>query len=800
MSEIRAKESKREMHKKIIIPIFCISFLTMGCYQGPNSGPLDFLIFSQLSTNVNTPLPIQVQVSGLPALASVSVSDSLGEILTFNSNGVQSFPTKQLPGTNYNLSITSQPVVTPQIICQIVNPNSQVLFPSTVVQVQCGVAFYPINVTVVGISASNTDTLTLSDNGTDHLSITGNGTYQFPTTVADQQSFAVNIFQPLPDQTCIFRAAPSNTGIVNGGSPPTVILNCFSPTLTRPANNTAILVTDTINITLSENPNVGSCVLDATVAANPTNLGPYATMSVVGNVLTITPNAGSYSPTLTPPLNVYAKVTGCTDSGGNLMLEGAALQLNFSLVSQQYYVSPTGADAAAPACSSPIAPCATIQQAVTNCAATSCLVSVSQGTYSVSTPIVLSQKTSLMGGFAPGFGTRSPSKYQTIISDATAGCGVAYATPCAPIQVTTPVLTANEVVKISGFGIVASADPTKAYTTGILFNGATPSPGLIYIFQNAIFGGQPGAAAGLLSGIQMMNSNNIIIEYNTITGGTGGSASAGIVADASSGIISWNRISGHSSTGGIFPVNYSAGIDIRNMNLANTLVVNSNSINPLAYIDPSVTATNFLGIFLQASNVNTTNITFLGNSIYSGNGAAANSKAVSYNMLSSKIALENNQLITPSPGFTCLYHATTSSAASSIQGNNFYGCSTLAYENGTATSYGGICPGGIIGGLSSTACGVPTYLSGTSAASQDYAQAPNFVAATDIYHAFMLTSTSSCYSVYGGINDNVLPAFTSTDIVSAPRTQNVVVTAPSFIPAGAYGYSIGAFEFNGSCK
>ncbi|EQA46499.1 hypothetical protein LEP1GSC050_0424 [Leptospira broomii serovar Hurstbridge str. 5399] len=788
------------MYKKIIIPIFWISFLGMGCYQGPNSGPLDFLIFSQLSSNVNTPLPIQVQVSGLPALASVSVSDSLGEVLTFNSNGIQSFPTKQLPGTNYALSITSQPVVTPQIICQIVNPNSQVLFPSTVVQVQCGVAFYPISVTVIGIAAGNTDTLILSNNGADQLSITNNGTHQFATTIADQQSFAVNIFQALPDQTCVFRLAPSNTGIVNGVAPPAAILNCFSPTLVSPADNTAILVTDTINITLSENPVVGSCVLDATVAANPTNLGPYATMSVLGNVLTITPNAGSYSPTLNPPLNVYLKITGCTDTGGNALLEGAPLQENYSLVGNRYYVSTTGVDAAAPACSTPAAPCATIQQGVTNCAATSCHVFVSQGTYTVAAPIALSQKTSIMGGYAPGFGKRSPSKYQTIINDGTGACGFAYATPCAPITVSLGVLTANEVVKISGFGIIGSADPTKAYTTGIFINGSIPSPGLLYIFENTIVGGQPGSAGGLLSGIQMVNSNNTIVEYNTIYGGGGGASSAGLVADASSGIVSWNQISGYNSVGAVFPTNYSAGIEMRNMTAANTLVINSNTINPLAYIDPSVSASNFLGIFIQASNTSTNNVSILGNSIYAGNGTSTNSNAIRYGMISSQVRLLNNQLLTPSPGFTCLYHTTTASATSSIQGNNFYGCSTLAYEAGTVSSYSSICPGGIIGGLSSTACGVPTYLSGAGAASQNYAQPPSFVAATDIYHTFMLSSNSSCYSVYGGINDNVLPPFTTSDIDAHPRTQNVVVAAPSFIPAGAYGYSIGAFEFNGSCK
>ncbi|TGK06124.1 hypothetical protein EHO60_16130 [Leptospira fletcheri] len=779
-----------------------VSFLFLDCYQGPKSGIDDFLAFSQLTTSVSTPVPLQVQVSGLPAAATVSISDSLGEILTFSSNSTQSFPTKQVAGTNYSLTVTAQPTVTPKIICQITNPTGQTGFPSTVVQVQCGTAFYPINVTVVGISSTNTNSLVLSNNAIDFLTVTTNGTYSFPTTIADQQSFAVGVFQGLPNHTCIFKAVPANTGIVNGGSPAAPILNCFSDISVLPADNTSILVTDTINITLSETPTAGSCILDATVAASPTNLGPYATLSLAGNVLSIIPNSGSYSPTLAAPLNVYAKITGCTDSGGNVLLEGSPLVVNFSLVANKYYVSPTGTDAAAPACATPAAPCATIQQGVTNCGTNSCHVFVSQGTYTVTTAISLTKKTSIVGGFAPGFGTRSPSTYQTLINDSTAGCGVSYALPCAPIIVTLAALTANEVVKISGFGIFASSDPTKAYTTGIFLNASIPSPGGLFIFENTIVGGQPSSAGGLLSGIQIVGSNNTVLEYNTIYGGSGGAASSGVVVDASSAVLTWNRISGLGSVGSAFPTNYSAGVEVRNMIATNSLAINSNSINPQAYIDATVSASNFFGILFQSTNLSTSNVAVLGNSIYSGNGSlTATTNAVRYGaVLALDMKLMNNQMITPSSSYVCLFNALTSGVGSSIQGNNFYSCSTMAYEAGTTTSYTSICPGAAIGGLSSTSCAVPTYLTGAGAASQNYAQNPKFVNATDIDHAFDLSSSSSCYAVYGGINDNILAPYTASDIETRPRTQNTAVAAPSFIPAGAYGYSIGAFEFNGACK
>jgi len=188
------------------IVLLLSSFILTACFGGGGGGG---------ATAMYT---IGGTVTGLQGNGLVLQNNDTDD-LTITSNGSFTFATAIADGTNYNVTVISQP--TGQT-CTASNTIGTVSGADVAnVSVAC-VMNYTIGGTVTGLYGSG---LVLQNNNGDDLAISADGSFTFATPIEDGSNYSVTVFsQPVsPTQTCMLSGA---SGTVSGSDVTTVTLIC----------------------------------------------------------------------------------------------------------------------------------------------------------------------------------------------------------------------------------------------------------------------------------------------------------------------------------------------------------------------------------------------------------------------------------------------------------------------------------------------------------------------------------------------------------------------------------------------
>jgi large repetitive protein len=156
----------------------------------------------QIACNNNT-FTIGGSVTGLSGTGLV-LQDNGGSNLPISANGSFTFPSPVQRGSNYNVSVFSQPSG-PAQTCQVSNGfGTNLNGNTTVIQVSCftTTVTYTVGGTVSGLSGTG---LVLQDNSGNNLPVSANGSFTFSTPVASGSTYSVTVYtQPSgPAQNCV---------------------------------------------------------------------------------------------------------------------------------------------------------------------------------------------------------------------------------------------------------------------------------------------------------------------------------------------------------------------------------------------------------------------------------------------------------------------------------------------------------------------------------------------------------------------------------------------------------------------
>ena len=185
------------------------------------------VVIVQVTCNTNT-FTVGGSVSGLSGSGLV-LQNNGGNNLTVSANGSFSFSTAVNRGSNYNVTVLTQPS-SPTQNCAVTNGFGANLTGNvTAIQVTCFTTSvtYTIGGTVSGLAGAG---LVLQDNSGDNLPVTKNGGFTFPTALPSGSSFSVTAFaQPAsPTQTCtVTGGGGTATANITG-----ILVNCATTTFT----------------------------------------------------------------------------------------------------------------------------------------------------------------------------------------------------------------------------------------------------------------------------------------------------------------------------------------------------------------------------------------------------------------------------------------------------------------------------------------------------------------------------------------------------------------------------------------
>ncbi|WP_246050781.1 right-handed parallel beta-helix repeat-containing protein [Leptospira langatensis] len=769
-----------------------LSFFSCSCYKPPpGGGLLDFFNFKTSLDAIDTPVPVFAQVSGLSS-GTLTVTNGLGETLTFTSNGAQKFPTLVKYKSAYSVTLSGPVGASVNLTCKISNPNGPILLPQTTIFITCGVVFYDLSVNVIGLdpTVAATDPLILQNMG-DRISFNADGTKKFATQVGDGASYSVSLISVPKGHTCSFIPVTSGSGNISGG-PLTLTLDCISPLKYIPS--TGILAPSSkVSIQLSYHGiDPGSCSFDFITISGKNNAAATASPPSItypsgtnNNTIVLVPNGPDF---WGPSGEGFVQLSGCT-GGGLPISNGNPILLNLTVASNIRFVDvndPSAGDT--PGCGvlgDP--PCRSIPQGITECDASGlpCSVFVAEGTYPVVSQIFLGNTTSLVGGFPSGFSSLAPDpvNHVTLIQDTRIGCGAVPTDFCIAVSISTVGLNpASTSLTVSGFTIQVNS---ASYSEGILLNGCKFNSGQIRITQNTILGDltvPPGSDVNSNGrGIEVAGSENIVISGNTIRGPSRKNSSEGIFL-IGSGLSQPIIITGNIIDGMIADSGISAAIDLD----FSAAIIANNKINAYQFLNPTPVAVISAGIMIDDAFGGTSYI--FNNDIFvpdsqSGMWGPAVGIAANGDIDGSFLIL-NNQIFSTVAGSTgntlaiLLSEPPAPPFSTILRGNNYF-------------------------------TGTDIVVTGSLVNSNNYNSNPRFKSTTLIDQLWNFTSSSGtssptdspCSSLYGGIDLSTigLPLaaipYIGIDFSGNGRTT---ITNP-LTPIGGDGISIGAVESDSNC-
>ncbi len=144
-----------------------------------------------------------------------------GQDLPVSSNGAFSFPTLLPSGSQYALTVKTQPT-SPSQTCVATNPSGVMGGSAASVAMSCTTNSYSVGGSVTGLTGSD---LVLQLNGGQNLTVSSNGSFVFPGALPSGSSYTVTI----KSQTTTYRelcAASKTSGVVAASNISTVEIDC----------------------------------------------------------------------------------------------------------------------------------------------------------------------------------------------------------------------------------------------------------------------------------------------------------------------------------------------------------------------------------------------------------------------------------------------------------------------------------------------------------------------------------------------------------------------------------------------
>jgi hypothetical protein len=222
-------------------------------------------------------------VAGLAGTGLV-LQNNGGDNLTITANGGFTFATDVASGTNFDVTVLTQPSG-PTQTCTVVGGTGTVGGGNvTSVTVNCTTNRYAIGGMISGLAG----TVVLQNNNGDDLTLTANGTFAFATTLESGTTYDVTVLtQPgTPSQTCVVTAG---SGTVTNADVTSVVVTCTTNPYTIGGTVTGLAAGN--SITLQNNgaddvpmnadgsftfstPVLSGNMYNVTVVANPTSPVP----------------------------------------------------------------------------------------------------------------------------------------------------------------------------------------------------------------------------------------------------------------------------------------------------------------------------------------------------------------------------------------------------------------------------------------------------------------------------------------------------------------------------------------------
>lgn len=784
------------------------------CYKPPQASTL--LDLFSLKTDLdafNTPIKVFVQVSGLSS-GTLTVSNHMGETLSFPSNGTQQFPTLVKMSDQYSVSVIGISGASSQQECKISNPDGPIIYPRTVIYISCGKIFYDLSVKVIGLdpSISGISPLVLQ-NMSDKITFTADGTKTFAHKVGDSANYSVSFISIPTGHTCHFIPNGSGTGTMSG-APLTLLLDCISVLEIFPKSK-ILTPNGKVSIRLSfHGVDPGSCSLDPIIIAGKNNVASLTNPPSItypsapdDHTIVITPNSPDK---WGPPGNSFFELIGCTAKSLPIQ-NGNPIHYDF-ITSSNIRLVDEGNGIDDPGCGTGFGPsafCKSIEKGVQECdlSGSVCSVFVSEGSYTPASQIFLGGTTSLIGGFASGFPDldSDPSIHPTrIVDDTLSSCGTSFANFCNAILISTTSLNLPS-TNLSVIGFQIQMNLIGDYSTGIQVLNSRTNLGQIIISKNMIFGSETNSNGfGIRTGLLINQSDNVIITENWLRGGSGRSHSIGAMLEGSGAfdqpiILSRNILDGLVS---IEPAGFSAGLWIETGNFEG-VIVSENKINAYQYLNPGlVSETSYGIIFTDAAD--SSNI--INNDIYIGNSQNTSLGKSTGIFVQAGFGIHrilNNQIFSRDQfsNSAGINFATPPDTNSVIRGNNYF----VSVPVVTGLDQYIFCGTE----LNQEDCAHPISGQFIGDYSNSYGADPKFANTIDIEKIWNFnlpvgipTSTNSpCSSLYGGVDLSTITLpitaipFIQTDFYGSPRTNS----ASPFTPFGAGSISIGAIESDTNC-
>ncbi len=203
------------------------------------------------TTTSATTYTIGGTVSGLTGSGLV-LQDNGGDNLPITGNGTFNFATKLAAGSNYSVTVLTQPS-NPTQTCTVAAGNGVANNNVSSVVVTCSSVTYTIGGTVTGLTGSG---LVVQDNGGDNLSVSANGSFTFATALAAGSSYVVSVLTQPSGQTCTVGSASgtANSNVTSVSVTCSAVTYSIGGTLSGLTSSSVVLQDNgTDTLTLSSN-------------------------------------------------------------------------------------------------------------------------------------------------------------------------------------------------------------------------------------------------------------------------------------------------------------------------------------------------------------------------------------------------------------------------------------------------------------------------------------------------------------------------------------------------------------------
>ena len=226
-------------------PVVCQQGNSLQCYQ-PNTP--DILTV----TKTEATYTVGGTVNGLSG--TLVLENNGSEPLTLTADGTFTFPTTELTGASYSVTVQTQPTTQ---TCTVSNGSGTISNSNiTNVTVTCSTNTHTVGGTTSGLAGS--ESVVLQNNGGDNLTVNANGSFTFAASVAQGSAYNVTVLTQPSTQTC---TVTNGSGTISTSDVTNVLVTCSTNaytvggTLSGLAGSQSVVLQDngTDNLTLSSN-------------------------------------------------------------------------------------------------------------------------------------------------------------------------------------------------------------------------------------------------------------------------------------------------------------------------------------------------------------------------------------------------------------------------------------------------------------------------------------------------------------------------------------------------------------------